>query len=194
LAKTGLRSGFTGIDSAILGRQQTTAESQPFSHSRQSDEIAADLGPVGRKGAAAPLGRLESVEERAHVRFQRAIEAGNPFQVKAAQEFYLRCSETLRRLDLAVETERRNAEEQVPLRQIEAIAAQISTWLRVAFEQFLGSESPSLMAITDLGEFKFSAIESFRCILHGTVKSSIRINPPIPDWAAAQVIEAWNIY
>jgi hypothetical protein len=56
----------------------------------------------------------------------RAIEAGNPFQVKAAQEFYLRSSETLRRLDLAVETERRNAEEQVPLRQIEAVAAQIS--------------------------------------------------------------------
>jgi hypothetical protein len=42
----------------------------------------------------------------------RAIEIGNQFQVKAAQEFYLRASETLRRLDLAVETERRNAEEQ----------------------------------------------------------------------------------
>jgi hypothetical protein len=57
----------------------------------------------------------------------QAIEAGNPFQVRACQEFYPRASETLRRLDLAVETERRNAEEQVPLRQIEDIAVQIST-------------------------------------------------------------------
>jgi hypothetical protein len=75
----------------------------------------------------------------------RAIEVGNPFQIKAAQKFYLRSSETLRRLDLAVETERRNAEEQVPMRQIEDIALQIATWFRLAFDQFLSSESRSLM-------------------------------------------------
>jgi hypothetical protein len=65
------------------------------------------------------------VGERAHARLIGALEAGNPFQIKACQEFYLRSSETLRRLDLAVETERRNAEEQVPLRQIEDVALQI---------------------------------------------------------------------
>jgi hypothetical protein len=65
------------------------------------------------------LQRLEEIEERAHARLMRAIESGNPFQVKACQEFYLRCSETLRRLDLAVETERRTALEQIPMRQIE---------------------------------------------------------------------------
>jgi hypothetical protein len=77
----------------------------------------------------------------------RAIEVGNPFQIKAAQEFYLRSSETLRRLDLAVETKRRNAEEQVPMRQIEDTVLQIVTWLRLAFDQFLSSESRSLMGI-----------------------------------------------
>jgi hypothetical protein len=43
---------------------------------------------------------------------------------KAAQEFYLRASETLRRLDLAVVKphERRNVEEQVPKKQAEAIS------------------------------------------------------------------------
>jgi hypothetical protein len=50
------------------------------------------------------------------------------------------------------------------------------------------------MSIKDLGEFKFSAIERFRGILHATVKASTRSDPPIPDWAAAQVIEGWNIY
>jgi hypothetical protein len=92
----------------------------------------------------------------------RAIEIGNPFQVKSAQKFYLRSSETLRRLDLAVETERRTALEQIPMRQIEAIAVQISTWLRTAFEQLVGSESPSLMGINDLGEFKAYSVERFK--------------------------------
>jgi hypothetical protein len=49
------------------------------------------------------------------------------------------------------------------------------------------------MAITNLGEFKFSAIERFRGILYTTVKAALRTDSPIPDWAAAQVIEAWNV-
>jgi hypothetical protein len=105
-----------------------------------------------------------------------------------------RANETLRRLDLAVETERRNALEQIPLRQIEAVAAQISTWLRVAFERFLSAETGPLMAIADLGEFKAHAIDRFKGILHLEVKTSLRTNPPIPDWAAAKVVEAWNIH
>jgi hypothetical protein len=152
-----------------------------------------ELGPVGKRGAAAALMRLEEIEERAHARLMRAIEAGNPFQVKAAQEFYLRSSETLRRLDLAVETERRNSEEQVPMRQVEDISLQIATWLRLSFERFLNAESPGLMGIKDLGEFKFSAIERFRGILHRTVKAAIGNNSPIPPWAESRVIEAWNV-
>jgi hypothetical protein len=54
--------------------------------------------------------------------------------------------------------------------------------LRTAFEQFLGAESPSLMAMTDLGEFKFLAIERFRGILHREVKASIGNNSPLPPW------------
>jgi hypothetical protein len=151
-----------------------------------------ELGPVGKRGAAAALQRLEEIEERAHARLMRAIEIGNPFQVRAAQEFYLRSSETLRRLDLAVETERRNALEQIPMRQIADISLQIATWLRLAFEQFLGSESPGLMGIKDLGEFKFAAIERFKGLQHSTVKARLKTDQ-IPDWAAVRVIEAWNV-
>jgi hypothetical protein len=122
----------------------------------------------------------------------QAIEAGNPFQIKAAQEFYLRSSETLRRLDLAVETERRKVDEQLPLREVSDVALQISTWFAGSFAQFLRAESPALMAKTDLGEFKYSAIESFRGILHREVKGSLKTTP-IPAWAAAKVIEAWNV-
>jgi hypothetical protein len=152
-----------------------------------------ELGPIGKRGAAAALQRLEEIEERAHARLMRAIEHGNQFEIKSAQEFYLRASETLRRLDLAVETERRNSEEQVSKRQAEAISLHIAEWLRIAFAQFLSAESRSLMGIKDLGEFKLYAIERFKGILHAAVKTSLKTNSPIPPWAAAQVIEAWNV-
>jgi hypothetical protein len=57
-------------------------------------------------------------------------------------------------LDLAVEIQRRKADEQVPKFLVEQISTQISEWLRIAFEQLLSSQSKSLMGIKDLGEFK----------------------------------------
>jgi len=168
--------------------QESQHEPEP-----QSDLNSIELAPVGKRGAAAALQRLEEIEERAHARLMRAIEAGNQFQIKSAQEFFLRASESLRKLDAAVEIERRKADEQVPKFLVEQIATLISAWLRIAFAQFLSAESPGLMGIKDLGEFKFSAIARFRGILHATVKASLRANPPIPPWATAKVIKAWNV-
>ena len=168
------------------------ADPQESAHVPEPDLNLIDLGPIGPKGAAAALQRLEEVEERAHARLLRAIESGNQFEKKACQEFYLRASETLRRLDLAVETERRSrSDEQVPKFLVEQVATLISAWLRIAFAQFLTAESPGLMNIKDLGEFKFSAIERFKGVLHSTVKA--RLKSDLPDWAAAKVTEAWNV-
>ena len=152
-----------------------------------------ELGPVGRRGAAAALARLEEIEERAHARLMQAIEIGNPLQVKACQEFYLRSSETLRRLDIAIQIERRKLGETVSKQLVESVSTQISEWLRLAFNQFLIAESESLMDLNDLGEFKAHAIDHFRGILHATVKARLKTDPQIPPWAAAQVIEAWNV-
>jgi hypothetical protein len=120
------------------------------------------------------------------------IEIGNPFRITLPRNSSLRLSETQRRLDLAAETERRKADEQLPLRQVSDVALQISTWFAGSFAQFLNAESLGLMAKTDLGQFRFSAIEDLRGILHRTVKGSLKTNP-IPAWAAAKVIEAWNV-
>jgi hypothetical protein len=159
------------------------AETQESEHVPEPDLDAIALAPLGRRGAAAALQRVEEIEERAHARLMRAIEHGNQFTIKNC----------FRRLDLAVETERRKSDEQVPKFLVEQIATLISAWLRISFAQFLSAESPGLMGIKDLGEFKFSAIERFRGILHATVKASIGNNSPIPPWAAVQVIEGWNV-
>jgi hypothetical protein len=153
-----------------------------------------DLPPPRRRGAAAALERLEETEERAHARLLTAMEKGNPFQIQELQDFWLKCSETLRKLDLAVEMARRDAEEQVPKKLAEQISLHIAEWIRIAFAQFLSSEARSLMGIKDVGEWKAYAIERFKGILDLTVKSSLQTQSPIPDWAADKVREAWNVY
>jgi hypothetical protein len=83
----------------------------------------------------------------------------------------------------------------VPLRQVEDIAAQISTWLRTSFELFLSAETVCLIDIDNLGEFKVHAIERFREMLHKTVKNSLKTDSPMmPEWTADRVREAWNVY
>jgi hypothetical protein len=65
--------------------------------------LLEELPPPGRRGAAAALARLEEEEERAHARLLLAMEKGNPSQLQELQEFWLKCSESLRKLDLAVD-------------------------------------------------------------------------------------------
>ena len=67
----------------------------------------------------------------------------------------------------------------------------MSEWLRLAFE-FLSAESPRLMSITDLGEFKAHRIDRrFRgpAARNG---QGITQGKPDPGWAAAKVIEGWK--
>src|SRR5262249_45539961 len=104
-----------------------------------------DLPPAGKRGAAAALERLECQEEESHRRLVTALAGGNPIQIQAAQDFWLKCSEALRRLDLAVEVARRAEETQIPLRQAEDGATEISEWLRISVKTFFSSETGQLM-------------------------------------------------
>jgi hypothetical protein len=154
--------------------------------------LFGDLPPPGRRGAAAALERLEETEERAHARLLVAMEKGNPFQVQELQDFWLKCSETLRKLDLAIEMARRDAEEQIPKKLAEDLSLFIAEWLRIALAQFLSSEASTLMGIKVLDEWKAYAAQRFRGILEMTVKASLKTHSPIPNWAAAKVVQPWK--
>jgi hypothetical protein len=80
-----------------------------------------ETAPAGRKGPAATLERLESTENPRIADYKLRSIGGNPIEIQACQDFWLKCSETLRRLDLAVEVARRNEEVQIPLREAESI-------------------------------------------------------------------------
>ena len=152
-----------------------------------------ELPPAGRKGAAAALERLERQEEETHRRLERAQANGNPVAIREAQEFWLRCSETLRRLDLAVETARREAETQLPLRVAQEAVTASSEWVRIAFMQFLSSEARALMGIHEIGEWKAYAIERFKGVLHFTIKNAEKTNSAVPEWALERIKGAWNV-
>jgi hypothetical protein len=150
-------------------------------------------GTPGRRGAAAALERLEATEEEAHRRLQAALSRGNAVEIQGAEEFWLRTAETLRRLDLAIEVSRREAETQVPLRVACDVALYIADWLRISFAQFLSSESQALMGIKDVGEWKAYAFERFKGIIDLVVRNSLSTNSAIPDWAVERIKESWNV-
>jgi hypothetical protein len=54
----------------------------------------ASLPPIGKRGAAAALKRLETAEERAHARLEAALACGDQLAIQACQDFSLKCSET----------------------------------------------------------------------------------------------------
>jgi hypothetical protein len=152
-----------------------------------------ELPPAGPKRAQHALARLELEEAEAHRRLQLVLGRGNSVEIESAQQFWVRCVESLRKLDLSIELARRDAEQQVPLRQASDVALFISDWLRISFMLWLSSESRVLMGFQSVGEFKNHAVTTFRSILHLTVKSSLKTRSPIPDWAAEKVKESWNV-
>jgi hypothetical protein len=71
----------------------------------------------------------------------------------------LKCSETLRLLDLAVEIARRREETQIPFRGAEDAIVAAAEWMRIAFTTFPSSEAQALMGIRDVGEWKHYAMQ-----------------------------------
>ena len=49
------------------------------------------------------------------------------------------------------------------------------------------------MGIKDVGQFKNHAVQTFKSILHLTVRNNLATRSPIPDWAAEKVKESWNV-
>jgi hypothetical protein len=151
------------------------------------------LGPIGRRGAAAALERLEMQEERAHARLEAALARGDSTAIDMAQRFWLQCSETLRRLDLCVETVRRESEAQVSVREARNAVLYASEWMRIAIAQFLSAEVTSLVAIKDPGEFKAYFFSRFKGVLDLTIKGADRTCSPLPSWAKESLELAWNV-
>ena len=157
---------------------------------------AAGLARFATAGAGEPVTLDELLKARRVVYIPAAgnptMEKGTPCEFQEAAEFWLKAVESLRRLDLAVEIARRDAEERIPKCQAAEVTLFVAEWLRIAFAQFLSSEGPTLMGIKNLGEFKKYALERFRGIIDLTPKNSLQTRSAVPEWAAVKIREIWN--
>jgi hypothetical protein len=174
--------------------QQTSRQSEDVTNFRQpSPPTNGSLPPAGKRGTAAALERLEHQEEESYRRLQVALASGSPASIDAAETFWLRCSEVLRRLDLAIEVSRRSEQTMISLSEAESGILAATEWLRVSVMVFLSSEAVPLMGLKNVGEFKSYFIERFRSILALTIMNSLRTKSPVPSWASRRILEAWNV-
>ena len=93
----------------------------------------------GVAGAAAALKRLESTELQAFERMQAALARGNPLEIREARESWLKISESLRRFDLMIEQNRRDAGELVSVSELKKFISLFIAFANTAFR--LSAES-----------------------------------------------------
>jgi hypothetical protein len=114
--------------------------------------------------------------------------------IQDAEEFWLKTSESLRKLDLAIDLARRQQEVQIPLREAQDIITFLSEWTRISLMQLLSSEGTTLAAgFPSIGAFKSFFVARFKDVLSFTFKSSLKTNSPAVPWAAEIVKEVWNV-
>jgi len=87
----------------------------------------------GTAGAAAALKRLETSELQAFDRLQGALARGNPLEIRECRESWLKISESLRKYDLLIEANRRDAGEPVPVSEVQTFISYFITYAAVVF-------------------------------------------------------------
>ena len=87
----------------------------------------------GVAGAAAALKRLEAAELQAFERLQAALARGNPLEIRECRESWLKISESLRKYDLLIEENRRDAGELVPVSELNKFIHLFVAWVQSTF-------------------------------------------------------------
>ena len=109
----------------------------------------------GTAGAASALKRLETSELQAFERMQTALTRGNPLEIREARENWLKISESLRKFDLLVEANRRDAGELVPVSETGKFLRSFISWTVTAttlqsehvVNELIGKEAIEMYAV-----------------------------------------------
>ncbi len=88
---------------------------------------------AGTAGAASALKRLEGAEIAAWNRHMVALDRGNPIEIREARDSWLKISESLRKFDLLVEQNRREAGELIPRETLQSFIELFLRFSRTSF-------------------------------------------------------------
>ena len=135
-------------------------------------------------GAPAALKRLENGEVAAYGLLQSALKGGDPSEIKATREGWLKVGDSLRRYDLLVESQRRESGEMVNRSEVEQHIQNFFKWFKLALVRStsaLASELASMTAPAEIEEaLRRAYIDNTLSAL--VTLASARSPAKVPEW------------
>jgi hypothetical protein len=168
--------------------------------------LAEHPAPVARKrkptsldtkaGAGPALQRLERQELEAARSLRDAEVAGDSSALAAARDWWLKVSEQLRKADLAVEENRREAGELVPRSDLESLAQGFGYWCRISVQGTLVELANRHNTIAAMAPNEFAALlHKLSDEIRFFVASALRIHEfsgkNFPTWLVNSVSKGW---
>lgn len=114
-------------------------------HPRKQSKVVVPAAAQDDTGAASALKRLEVEEGKAYRKLQEAIGTDDE---PVARSWWLRCSEQLRKHDLAVEASRRDAGDLLPRSECERVVEGFTATLGIHWRGAIENVCPRLAGVT----------------------------------------------
>ena len=146
-----------------------------------------------RKGASAALSRLEAAELEAAQAVSEAMASGDADAVEGARRWWLRCSEQLRRHDLAIEENRRAAGELIPREDCARILEGAAYFVRVAIR---GAMDPLGQRLLREGTGDLRLVDSILDVVRFAAAAGLNhdfAKSGFPPWAKAAVLKGFDV-
>jgi hypothetical protein len=175
---------------SCIERKRSRRKGKSLAQSAQSipvsaDDICEELSTIDPDaiGAAANLKRLEAFESLLARRLELALASGDAPTIQTARQDYVTVSETLRKLDIAVDTYRRDAGELIARDEAAEAVRVLTEQLKIGFNLWLSSEVPALQAIDSPGKFVQHARRTYAFVFIENLKNTQKSRAAIPQWA-----------
>jgi hypothetical protein len=155
---------------------------------RTAENTASALATVKLPtGMAAALRRQEKAEAQAYTAFEAALASGDPIQIKATRENWLKISESLRRADLAIEQSRRDAGELVPRSEVTRLLHELH-WAVYWGLEALPEAAPRITGLKGPLE-AFKVLKALKATVQGAAFAWLwhTSKNPIPAWMIREV-------
>jgi len=116
----------------LAGRRTAPTPAENVYHGIQTERPPR---PPGNPGAPAALRRLEQAELEGYQRLQEANASNDATRIKSALGAYLSVSEALRKADVSVSEQRRDAQETVPRATVQAMLSGLGWSIRLGLDE-----------------------------------------------------------
>jgi hypothetical protein len=141
------------------------------------------------EGAAAGLKRMQAFERDLAIRFQAAQATGDPLLITAARQDYVAVFESLRRMELAVDKEARDAGQLIQIGEAQEAVRILGEYIKLGFNAWLSSDTPQLVELSNPHKFVTIARKGFSDSMLRALDLSSKTGYALPEWAF-QIVES----